>query len=318
MREIEKMRHTDKALREAVRRSQAELPPMPADLNDRLFGRLEATRPKPRYLRWAGIVAAVAALFLLVFFVGSQKDEGKPQLAQKIDAPGVPSATTESTASSKESGESPTDTTLLPPAVLPAPHVDIARPVLREKTLAQAEPADEQAVSAPSDLAVTANEPIEPVMDARLETPSTVRSEGTLHRISDWESLAQYYVATVDEVPRYLGWYEEFDNFLLRNLIYPEAALRDNAQGEVFVLGIVEVDGNLSDCRTLTEPHPALGDEVLRVVKHMRFTPAQKDGKAVRSYYGFCIDAEIGPNGGVFKPRHTGYNTLADISSFVR
>ena len=80
----------DKNLQEAVSRREQKLPPMPADLNERLMQRLEepatasATKQKRLWLYAAVAVAASIAL-LIVFNFRQEQTPQKPMMAQAID-----------------------------------------------------------------------------------------------------------------------------------------------------------------------------------------------------------------------------------------
>lgn len=76
----------DKNLHEAVSRREQQLPPLPADLNDRLMQRLEepATAPKSRRLwLYAAISVAACIALLIVFNFGKQQTVEEPLVAQQ-------------------------------------------------------------------------------------------------------------------------------------------------------------------------------------------------------------------------------------------
>lgn len=86
----------DTNLREAVSRREQKLPPMPADLNERVLRRLAASpqlsskeRENGRVIslrlwsRWWGLVAAVLVAVATLFTWKSLKPEKQPQLAEK-------------------------------------------------------------------------------------------------------------------------------------------------------------------------------------------------------------------------------------------
>ena len=77
----------DKNLQEAVSRREQQLPPMPADLNERLMQRLEeqpASVAKQKHLWLYGAVAVAASIVLLIIFnFGKQLTPQKPLVAQQ-------------------------------------------------------------------------------------------------------------------------------------------------------------------------------------------------------------------------------------------
>ena len=79
----------DKNLQEAVSRREQKLPPMPADLNERLMQRLReqppsAAKQKRLWLYAAVAIAASIALFI-VFNFGKEQSLQKPLVAQAIE-----------------------------------------------------------------------------------------------------------------------------------------------------------------------------------------------------------------------------------------
>lgn len=78
----------DKNLREAVSRKEQKLPPMPADLNERLQQRLsspEGTRfRRGRGVRLLLLAAAAGIALLVVFYTGKQQPPQEPVVAQQV------------------------------------------------------------------------------------------------------------------------------------------------------------------------------------------------------------------------------------------
>ena len=80
----------DNNLRQAVSRREQQLPPMPADLNERLMQRIEETEParsetKPRRLwLYAAIAVAASIALLIVFNFGKQQTPQEPLVAKQI------------------------------------------------------------------------------------------------------------------------------------------------------------------------------------------------------------------------------------------
>jgi TonB family protein len=71
--------------------------------------------------------------------------------------------------------------------------------------------------------------------------------------------------------------------FIENNVQVPFQARLKNITGRVFVSGIVEPEGHLSDLKVARSLHPLCDKEALRLMRlYKAWTPAQKDGKAVR------------------------------------
>ena len=115
----------DKNLRQAVSRREQQLPPMPADLNERLMQRIEETehaqaevRPKRLWLYAAIVVAACIALLLIINY-GKNPTSQDPLMAQTFEKPLV---------TDPEPVEEPSPTV---PELVEGPLVTVSEPVER-------------------------------------------------------------------------------------------------------------------------------------------------------------------------------------------
>ena len=113
----------DKNLRQAVSRREQKLPPMPADLNERLMQRIEETehaqaevRPKRLWLYAAIVVAACIALLLIINY-GKNPTSQDPLMAQTFEKPLV---------TDPEPVEEPSPTV---PELVEGPFVTVSEPV---------------------------------------------------------------------------------------------------------------------------------------------------------------------------------------------
>jgi TonB family protein len=84
------------------------------------------------------------------------------------------------------------------------------------------------------------------------------------------------------------------NNYLLRfienNVQVPFQARLKNITGRVFVSGVIETDGTMSDLKVVRNLHPLCDKEALRIMGlYKAWTPAQKDGKAVRQVLTFPV-----------------------------
>ena len=89
----------DKNLQEAVSRREQKLPPLPADLNERLMQRLEeqpAPAAKPRHLwLYAAVAVAASIALLIVFNYRQEQTPQEPVVAQQTDKQVVPQPVSE-------------------------------------------------------------------------------------------------------------------------------------------------------------------------------------------------------------------------------
>ena len=77
---------------------------------------------------------------------------------------------------------------------------------------------------------------------------------------------------------------------LMKNIKYPEQAMKEGIQGRVAVRFIVEKDGSISDVKPILSVHPLLNKEAVRVVKSMpKWTPGKQNGKPVRVRFNLPI-----------------------------
>ena len=111
----------DKNLRQAVSRREQKLPPMPADLNERLMQRIEeqpqpAAKPKRLWLYAAIAIAACIALLLIINF-GKNPTSQDPLMAQTFEKPLV---------TDPEPVEEPSPTV---PELVEGPLVTVSEPV---------------------------------------------------------------------------------------------------------------------------------------------------------------------------------------------
>lgn len=89
------------------------------------------------------------------------------------------------------------------------------------------------------------------------------------------------------------GEMEAWNQYMIRNLSYPQAARYSKAEGTVIVICTVDVEGNLLYPEILNkgECHPSIEQEALRLVEKYpdRFVPAMEDGEIVESFYRLPI-----------------------------
>ena len=87
----------------------------------------------------------------------------------------------------------------------------------------------------------------------------------------------------VEVMPQYPGGQIAMLQYLMKNIKYPEQAMKEGIQGRVTVRFIVEKDGSISDVKPILSVHPLLNKEAVRVVESMpKWTPGKQNGKPVR------------------------------------
>ena len=87
----------------------------------------------------------------------------------------------------------------------------------------------------------------------------------------------------VEVMPQFPGGQIAMLQYIMKNIKYPEQAMKEGIQGRVAVSFIVEKDGSISNVRPVHSVHSLLNKEAVRVVESMpKWTPGKQNGKPVR------------------------------------
>lgn len=112
-----------------------------------------------------------------------------------------------------------------------------------------------------------------------------VISFGAMAQITESKEPAEVEVES--QIPPKFKEGETLSGFILGNLKYPPAAMAAEAEGRVLVEFIVEVDGTVSNVRTVGKKKLGFGleEEAMRVVKLTsgKWVAAKQDGNAVKA-----------------------------------
>lgn len=96
----------------------------------------------------------------------------------------------------------------------------------------------------------------------------------------------------VDEAPEFPGGESMLNQFISKNIIYPQLAIDNNYQGTVYVQFIILTDGSVdySSVKILRGQYEILNKEAIRVVKLMpKWKPGTQNGKPVRVLFNLPI-----------------------------
>lgn len=94
----------------------------------------------------------------------------------------------------------------------------------------------------------------------------------------------------VEVMPQFPGGQIAMLQYLMKNIKYPEQAVKEGIQGRVAVRFIVEKDGSISDVKPVLSVHPLLNKEAVRVVKSMpKWSPGKHNGKPVRVRFNLPV-----------------------------
>jgi protein TonB len=98
-------------------------------------------------------------------------------------------------------------------------------------------------------------------------------------------------VSAVDEKPKFMGGDEnEFTKWVLKNMTYPEEAMKNGIQGRVICSFVVDAKGNVTNVKILRGVDSSLDKEAIRAIsKSPRWTPGEQRGKPVRVSYTFPV-----------------------------
>ncbi|GAB4206824.1 MAG: hypothetical protein Fur0023_17040 [Bacteroidia bacterium] len=109
----------------------------------------------------------------------------------------------------------------------------------------------------------------------------------------------QYFLGTrVQSMPIYVnnknGGFKELYKFINQNLIYPQSAIKDSLEGNVYVSFIVTEAGTTCNHKVLKGIRNDLDSEAIRVVRLLKFEkPAIQNGKPVKYEYHLKIPFHI-------------------------
>jgi TonB family protein len=90
-----------------------------------------------------------------------------------------------------------------------------------------------------------------------------------------------YYEVQV--MPEFQGGFTALQDYLIKNIHYPDQAKKDSITGKVFVQFIVDETGKVGGAKVLKSANPLLDAEAIRVVSSMPdWIPGKNDDKTVK------------------------------------
>jgi TonB family protein len=105
-----------------------------------------------------------------------------------------------------------------------------------------------------------------------------------------------YDIKQVDTPPKLIGA-DNMNAFALKNLRYPQEAIMRKIKGEVKYEFVIEPYGLSSNYILVNALAGGCNEETMRIIKLMRWEPAIKDGKAVRTKVQFRLLFNAGGSG---------------------
>jgi|SRR5688572_557329 len=114
----------------------------------------------------------------------------------------------------------------------------------------------------------------------------------TINCIPDDSTETIYTI--VEQMPSFTGGNEALKEYLIKNLKYPEKAIKDSIQGKVFVTFVVGQSGEIKDVKVLRGLTDELNQEAIRVVSDMpTWAPGKQSGKNVNVQYNLPIHFKL-------------------------
>ncbi len=92
-----------------------------------------------------------------------------------------------------------------------------------------------------------------------------------------------------DKSPEYWKGDDALPGFILDNMDYPSVAKTQNIEGTVQVTFIVETNGFVSNVKAIKGVNGGCTEEAIRVVRLLKWKPAEKNGKYVRYRMNYPI-----------------------------
>ncbi len=104
------------------------------------------------------------------------------------------------------------------------------------------------------------------------------------------DSIEPLTANTGEQMPEFLG----LDDYIKKNLVYPEKARENGTSGLVHVTFVVEKDGTVSHVKALDSIGNGCEQAAINVVKSMpRWKPGKKGGKRVRTQFNLPVKFTI-------------------------
>jgi len=94
---------------------------------------------------------------------------------------------------------------------------------------------------------------------------------------------SSYVYSSADDNPKFNGGEKAYLNFLKKNLVYPNEALKKQIEGQVFISVVVNENGKISNIKLLRGIGGGCNEEAIRLIKMMPdWIPGKNAGKNVK------------------------------------
>ncbi|MDC1106503.1 TonB family protein [Prolixibacteraceae bacterium] len=114
-------------------------------------------------------------------------------------------------------------------------------------------------------------------------------NNGAISLYSEYDEKGKV-LKKVDQLPRYInGTIADAHRFITRSVRYPLDAQENHMSGDVVVIADIDKEGNIKGTRVVKGVYPSLNEEACRVVKLLKFYPAEANNIKVDSELRFLI-----------------------------
>ena len=94
----------------------------------------------------------------------------------------------------------------------------------------------------------------------------------------------EIYLTEAEEMPEFKNkGYDDFDDFVRKNLVYPDEAREKGVTGKVSVCFIIDKDGDVEDVMLISGVDSLLDEEAVRIIRSSpRWKPGKQNGEFVK------------------------------------
>ncbi|MBR7167397.1 MAG: TonB family protein, partial [Bacteroidales bacterium] len=108
------------------------------------------------------------------------------------------------------------------------------------------------------------------------------------------EEIEEEIFTVVETQPQFPGGEDSLYSFIYTNLRYPQEAIDNGIEGNVYITFVIEKDGSITNIKILRDIGYGCGAEAVRVLKMMpKWIPGSQRGKPVRVQFNMPIKFEL-------------------------
>lgn len=90
----------------------------------------------------------------------------------------------------------------------------------------------------------------------------------------------------VEQMPEFPGGDNELNEFLIKNLRYPEQAMKEKREAKAYFRFVVNEDGSISNIESMRPIGFEFEKEGIRVIKMMpKWKPGKQNGRAIKVFF---------------------------------